>query len=241
MDGLSVSNSTKSFGAIRTAAKEGLAGVVGSIVLITNIVSFSALMFHGALAAGASTAIWAMLIGSGIVGLWVAWKTTLPPLATGIDSPTGAVLVLIAASAGHAVLSSGGSPPQAVQAAMLLFTAASALSGALLLGLGLARWGTYLRFVPFFVVAGFLGATGGLLIAGGIRMTTGHGPAELVAAGTGAETLRLLCALAVCLLLLAQRRWLRWPLALPAALIVMSMLGVAGLTALGLSDPVQGW
>lgn len=241
MDELSASSSTKSLSGIRSAAKEGLAGVVGSIVLITNIVSFSALMFHGALAAGASTAIWAMLIGSGLIGLWVAWKTTLPPLTTGIDSPTGAVLVLIAAAAGHAVLSSGGSPPQAIQASMLLFTAASALSGALLLGLGLARWGSYLRFVPFFVVAGFLGATGWLLIAGGIRMTTGHGPAELVAVGTGPEALRLLCALAVCLLLLAQRRWLRWPLALPVALIVMTLLGIAALKALGLSDPVHGW
>lgn len=57
-------------------------------------------------------------------------------------------------------MSSGGTSTQAIQAGMLLFTVASALSGALLLGLGAARWGWYLRFVPFFVFAGFPGATG---------------------------------------------------------------------------------
>jgi SulP family sulfate permease len=237
---LGVSTSMKSHHSIRMAAREGLAGLVGSIVLITNIVSFSALMFPGALASGASTAIWAMLIGSGIVGLWVAWKTSLPPLATGMDSPTGAVLVLIAATAGPAMLSSGSTPQQAIQGSMLLFTVASALSGALLLGLGVARWGFYLRFVPFFVVAGFLGATGWLLIAGGIRMTTGHGLSDLLPAGASAVG-RLSCAIIVCTVLLALRRWVRWPLALPASLIAMSLVGAGTLRLLGLSDQAHGW
>lgn len=241
MDPSGVSISTRSDNGVRSVAKAGLAGFVGSVVLITNIVSFAALMFPGALASGASTAIWAMLIGSGVVGLWVAWKTTLPPLATGIDSPTAAVLVLIAASAGHAVLASGGTPLQAIQATMLLFTAASALSGALLFGLGFARWGSYLRFVPFFVIAGFLGATGWLLIAGGIRMMTGRGPSDLLSAGTGAEAVRLLFALGVCMALLGLRRWVSWPWALPVALVAMTLGGTVALRLLGLSDPVHGW
>ena len=89
MDPSGIPASTSSRSGVRGAVREGLAGFVGAVVLITNIVSFAALMFPGALAAGAATAVWAMLIGSGVVGLWVAWKTTLPPLATGIDSPTG--------------------------------------------------------------------------------------------------------------------------------------------------------
>jgi SulP family sulfate permease len=223
------------------AAREVLAGLVGSIVLITNIVSFGALMFPGALAAGAPTAIWAMLIGGAVVGLWVSWKTTLPPLASGIDSPTGAVLALVAAAVAQAVLSSGGAAPQAIQATMLIFTAATALSGVLLLGLGLAGRSAYLRFVPFFVIAGFLGATGWLLIAGGIRITTGRGVLDLLASASGSELLRLACAVGVCIVLLAQRRWVRWPLALPAALAAMTVLTSVVLELLGLSDPVHGW
>ena len=241
MDQSGVSTSTRSLDTVRIAAREGLAGFIGSIVLITDIVSFSALMFPGALAAGASTAVWAMLIGNGIVGLWVSRKTTLPPLATGMDSPTAAMLVLIAAAAGHTVLSSGGTPQQAIQATMLLFTVAAALSGALLFAMGIARWGSYLRFVPFFVIAGFFGATSWLMIAGGIRMTTGHAPFDLPSAGAGSDLARLSCSIVVCIVFLALRRWGRWPLAQPAALIAMALFGTVALRLLGLSDPVHGW
>jgi sulfate permease, SulP family len=241
MDQSSVSASTRSWYGIRIAARECIAGFIGSIVLITDIVSFSGLMFPAALAAGASTAVWAMLIGNGIVGLWVSRKTTLPPLATGMDSPTAAMLVVIAATAGHTVLSSGGTPQQAIQAAMLLFTLASLLSGALLLCMGFARWGSYLRFVPFFVIAGFFAATGWLLIAGGIRMTTGTTPADLLSTGASSGVAKLSCAMVVCIVFVSVRRWARWPLAQPASLIAMTLLGTVALRALGLSDPAHGW
>ena len=225
----------------QTLPRDALAGLVGSIVLIANIVSFAALMFPGAMARGAATAIWAMLIGSGIVGLWVSLRTSLPPLATGMDSPTGAVLVVVAATAGHAVLSAGGTAEQAIEATMLLFTIATALSAILLLGLGTARWGSYLRFVPHFVVAGFLGATGWLLMAGAIRMTTGRSLAELMANWNGAETARLSSALLVFAILMALRRWIRWPLAMPTALITLTLLGSLLLGSLGLATPAAGW
>src|SRR5271155_539085 len=72
-------------------ARDLLAGLVASVIVVANIVSFGALMFPGDLGAGMPIAIWAMLIGSCVSGLWIAWLTTLPPLATGIDSPTAAV------------------------------------------------------------------------------------------------------------------------------------------------------
>jgi len=77
----------------RHAVKDAAAGVVASIVLVANIVSFAALMFPGHLAAGVPVAIWAMLVGSCIGGVCIALCTSISPLATGIDSPTGAVLV----------------------------------------------------------------------------------------------------------------------------------------------------
>src|SRR5262245_5083079 len=82
--------------------RNATAGLLASIVLIAGIISFSALMFPGQLSAGAPIAIWSMLIGSCAGGIIVAWRTTLPPLASGIDSPTGTVLVLLSAAAGSA-------------------------------------------------------------------------------------------------------------------------------------------
>ena len=108
----------------------------------------------GHLGSGVPIAIWAMLIGSCIGGVWIALATSLPPLATGIDSPTGTVLVLLSAAAGSSVMAAGGSPQTAVQTVMLIFTAATFLSGALLYALGACRLGSYFRFVPYLSLAG---------------------------------------------------------------------------------------
>jgi SulP family sulfate permease len=227
----------------RTLARDAAAGAVASVVLVANIVSFGALMFPGDLSGGTPLAIWAMLVGSCIAGAWIALTTSLPPLATGIDSPTGAVLVLLSAATGHQVLASGGTPQAAIQTVMLVFSAATVLTGALLYGLGALRLGHYLRFVPYFVVAGFLTATGWLLISGGMRMATGRSLTfdGLASAWTWSEGMRLASALGTVMLLLALRRWVKSALALPATLLAACLAGGLALKALGLSEPSAGW
>jgi sulfate permease, SulP family len=227
----------------RDCVKDTMAGLVASVVLIGNIVSFGALMFPGDLSAGIPTAIWAMLIGGCIGGVWIALATSLPPLATGIDSPTGAVLVLLSASAGSGVVAAGGGLQTAIQTVMLIFTAATLMSGALLYGLGACRWGSYFRFVPYFVVGGFLAATGWFLIAGGVRMTTGRTLAlsSLATKWTVIETAKLATAIAALMVLLAVRRWIRSAFAMPAALLVMWATGAIVLQGLGISGPEHGW
>lgn len=226
----------------RDAGKDALAGLVASVVLIANIVSFGALMFPGDLSAGIPVAIWSMLIGGCVAGAWIALSTSLPPLATGIDSPTGAVLVLLSALTASGVRAAGGSPETAIQSVMLVFTAATLLSGALLYGLGAFRWGSYFRFVPYPVVGGFLAATGYFLIVGAIRMATGR-PVSLagLADWTAADAAKLAGAVVVLGILLGLRRWVKWAFALPAALIAMWLVSVAALRGLGLSGSEHGW
>jgi sulfate permease, SulP family len=227
----------------RDGLRDTVAGTVAAVVLIANIVSFGALMFPGELNAGAPIAVWSMLVGSCICGVWIALATSLPPLAIGIDSPTGTVLVLLSALAGGRILAAGGSPQTAVQTVMLLFTIATLLSGALLYLLGVCRWGSYFRFVPSSVVGGFLAATGFFLIAGGVRMITGralsvHALAMPWSAGEAAKLATAIIALAV---LLALRLWVKWALAMPAALLGMWLGLVAALRFLGLSGAQNGW
>jgi SulP family sulfate permease len=229
--------------AVRNGIKDAVAGFVASVVLIGNIVSFGALMFPGELSSGIPVVIWAMLIGSCIGGVVIALTTSLPPLATGIDSPTGAVLVLLSASAGANVLAVGGTPHMAVQTVMLIFTAATLLAGAMLYGIGLARWGSYFRFVPYFVVGGFLAATGWFLISGGMRMSAGHTLtlASLSSPWTLVQSVKLFAAVGVLGILLSVRRWIKWPFAIPAVLITMWLIGSVTLMLLNLSAPAQGF
>jgi SulP family sulfate permease len=216
---------------------------VAAVVLIANIVSFGALMFPSELNAGAPIAVWSMLVGSCICGVWIALATSLPPLATGIDSPTGTVLVLLSTLAGSRIVAAGGSPQTAVQTVMLLFTTATLLSGALLFLLGVCRWGSYFRFVPSSVVGGFLAATGCFLVTGGFRMLTGLTFAihTLAVPWTAGETARLATAVVALAVLLALRSWVKWALAMPAALLTMWLGLVAALRFLGLSGAQYGW
>ena len=223
--------------------RDVIAGLLASVVLIANIISFAGLMFPGDLAAGIPTVIWAMLIGSAIGGVSIALLTSLPPLATGIDSPTGAVLVLLSVTAGSRVLAAGGSQRAAVQAVMLIFTAATLVSGLMLCALGVRRWGHYFRFVPYFVVGGFLAATGWFLIAGGFRMTTGRilSLGSIATEWTIIQSLKLGLAFATLATLLALRHWSKSAFALPGALVTMCLTGALILRGLGLSGAEHGW
>jgi len=227
----------------RDAVKDSIAGLLSSIVLVANIISFGALMFPGVLGDGIPIAIWAMLIGSCIGGVWIALRTSLPPLTVGIDSPTGAVLVLLSAITASSVLAEGGTPNAAVETVMLVFTAATFVSGALLYCIGTFRWGSYCRFVPYFVVGGFLAATGWFLIVGGIRMATGI-KLSLEPAGpawTWIATIKLGAAVAAFGVLFAVRRLRKSGLAMPAALLLMCLIGTVVLRGLGLSGEQHGW
>jgi SulP family sulfate permease len=225
---------------VQNHLKDTIAGAVASVILIANIISFAALMFPDELSSGIPIAIWAMLIGSCVGGLWVALATSLPPIASGIDSPTGAVLVLLSAGVGVEILAGGGSPQAAVQTIMLLFTAATFISGASLYVLGFFRWGAYFRFVPYFVVGGFLATTGVFLIVGGVRMTAGQ-TNSIAAIWITAETPKLAGALATFAVLWGLRRWVKWPFAVPVALVAMCLMGIVLLNQLGLSAPELRW
>ena len=99
-----------------------------------------------------------MLIGSSIGGVWIALRTSIPPIATGIDSPTGTVLVLLSASAGSGIMNAGGTPALAVPSVMLIFTAATVMSGALL---SYAHLGVVHRHMTRAQFAGYVDRTAG--------------------------------------------------------------------------------
>ena len=126
---------------------------------------------------------------------------------------------------------------------MLIFTAATFVSGILLYGLGACRLGSYFRFVPSSVVGGFLTATGCFLIAGAFRMTTGRTLAlsHLTTNWTGNEIAKLAAAVVALAVLLGLRRWVKSAFALPVALLVMWLTGLVVLQSLGLSGPEHGW
>ena len=117
---------------------------------------------------------------------------------------------------------------------MIVWRLATALTGILLFGLGLARAGGAIRFIPYPVIGGFLSATGWLMVSGAVHVITDQRlTRSTLASLLGATTLaqacrrhrRRHCALSR----LATRR--AAPLLLPAVLLAAIALRASRLRA----------
>lgn len=160
----------------RALGREAMAGIVASLVTLAQCLSFSALIFSANLSSGFAAGVWAFMLGSALASLLLALTTTLPPALAGPRNPAIPVMSVLAATIAADVLATGASSDAAVRTVLLGLSLATLLTGLLLWLLGAFRLGQIVRFIPYPVIAGFLGASGFLLITGGIRVAVGHGP-----------------------------------------------------------------
>src|SRR6476620_2200041 len=143
-------------------------------------------------------------------------------------------------------LMSEGAPDDLLAPVMIVLAIVTALTGLLLCGLGLARAGAAIRFVPYPVIGGFLGATGWLMVNGAVRAITDHSLSlSTLGALVGTTTLgQLAAASAVALALYVVLRRARSPLLLPAVLLAATALAhlAFALTGTSLSEALHlGW
>ena len=146
--------------------------------------------------------------------------SSLPFAIAGPDSSTVAVTAILAASLVERIVAAD--PSAALLAPVLITLGLSTIvTGIVLCGLGLTRMGRAIRYVPYPVVGGFLGATGLLIVLGAIRVITDH-PLQLgtLSRFTNIVTISELgaaCAMALVLYLTWHRS--RQPFGLPVILI----------------------
>src|SRR5262249_62099792 len=97
--------------------------------------------------------------------LVVARRSSLPCTIARPDSATSVVTAgLVAGFVGWLV--ENGRTDHILEPTLLLMVLSALLVGILLCGLGLAKAGRAIRFVPYPVIGGFLGATGWLMVSG---------------------------------------------------------------------------
>jgi sulfate permease, SulP family len=155
-----------------TFGRDALAGVISAVVQIAYCISFSALIFQGALAAGFSLGLAALIMGTVVVGVVVALTSTLSPAGGGPDSPAVAVMSVLAGSVAAALAAKGASNTAIIINVLVALSVSTLFTGILLFGVGALRLGQWLRFVPYPVIGGFLAASGLLLITGGMEVVT---------------------------------------------------------------------
>jgi SulP family sulfate permease len=205
---------------IRGRFNDVLGGSAAGVLTVTYGLSYALLIFAGPLAQYLSYGVAATFISSAVLAAIIALGSSLPFAIGGPDSSTAATTAILASTMAERILTAD---PSASLLAPLLITLglSTVLTGIVLCGFGITRMGRAIRYVPYPVVGGFLGATGCLIVLGAIKVITGS-PIRLAALDRFGDAMVMAelgaaCAMALILYLAWHRS--RSPLGLPLILV----------------------
>ncbi|MFB6446386.1 SulP family inorganic anion transporter [Bradyrhizobium tunisiense] len=206
--------------AFKRALNDILGGSAASVLTITFGLSYSLLIFTGPLSPYLSYGIAATFIGSAVLAAVIALGSSLPFAVAAPDSSIAAVTGILIASLVERMAAADPSAPL-LSPVLITLCLSTVLTGVVLCGLGLTRMGRAIRYVPYPVVGGFLGATGLLIVMGAIRVITDH-PVDFaslprLADGVALWGLGAACCMALVLYLTWHRS--RSPFGLPIILV----------------------
>lgn len=195
-------------------------GLIASPSCLAFSIANGALIYSGTLEPMLGRGIAAGLITTIVVSVLLALTSSFRPVIGTANSttgaPLGAVLVGLAPSLVHL------SPSAAMATVYVFIGLTTVAAGLTVAALGSAKLGKIVRFVPFPVVAGFMGVTGTLLLFGAVRLTTGV-PIQMkrlpeFASPDKSALLALLIAFTAVMLVVTRRY--KHPLVLPGMLVV---------------------
>ena len=215
-----VSQSVSISPGIRPALNDVLGGAAASVLTVTFGLSYSLLIFSGSLAPFLSYGVAATFISSAVLAAVIALGSSFPFAVAGPESSTAAMTGILASSLVERM--TAADPSAALLGPVLMTLGLAAIvTGIVLCGFGVTRMGRAIRYVPYPVVGGFLGATGCLILLGAIRVITGHrlqfGTLDQFANLLTLSELAAACAMALVLYLTWHRS--RSSFGLPAILI----------------------
>jgi SulP family sulfate permease len=229
---------------LRAALTDVFAGAVGSVLSIAYSLSYAALIFAGplenALAYGVAVTFLSAAVGAAIV----AWRSSLPFAIAGPDSSISVVLAALVATLANYLLAHGGT--RLLGPALIALSLTTAVTGAVLWVLGFARAGRAIRFVPYPVIGGFLGATGWLMVTGAVQVITNQKVTldNLGAFISGPVAAKIAAGVAVALVLHVATQYKQNAYVLPVVLVAATAITHLALLSAGSSlaqAQVAGW
>ncbi len=205
---------------LRAWRNDLFSGAIASVLTISFGLSYSVLIFSGPLASFLPYGIAATFIAASVAAAVIALGSSFPFAIGGPESSTAAVTAILSATLVEHIVSQ--SEPTALLGPVLItLSAATILTGLVLCGLGITHMGRAIRYVPYPVIGGFLGATACLIVAGGVQVSTGVKLqfANLGKLASSVALYELGAAGAVALTIYAIWHKSRKPMALPAILL----------------------
>ena len=226
----------KNIGGLPGFGREIMAGFIATLSILPSAFAYGALIFSGPLRSFLAAGIASALMTCFVSGLAISLTSRFRTAIAGPSANTAAVVAVLMASLAPTM--EGLPPSQRLALAYAALFAATVSTAVALLLVGFVRAGKLGRFVPYPVLAGFMGATGWLMVIGAIRMVTNI-PLELRSLPQFAqprEGLLLATLLGWTIILWIATRRLRHPLVLPAALILASFATDLALPLFGISS-----
>jgi sulfate permease, SulP family len=148
-----------------------VAGAVMGLLTVTSAVSFGALIFSGDLTPFLPFGIGLLLLSSVIISAVITSLSSYAGIVATIAEVTVPIFSLIARQIVAAM------PDAAVEQKLMTVVATlainSLLTGAIFLGLGWFKLGSFVRFIPYPVVGGFLAGIGALLLVAALQSIAG--------------------------------------------------------------------
>ncbi|SMX50657.1 putative sulfate transporter/MT1781 [Maliponia aquimaris] len=206
------------------------------IALISAVfaISFAAIIYQGALSPFLDRGIGLVLLGAAVISITGAFALSDRAL---ILAPQDIPAVLLAGSAATFVAGSELSGEVLFSTVACLIAVSSVAMGLMGMAVGQLRLAYIARYVPYPVIAGFLAATGLLLLLGGLGVALGDSPAGAGVAGylTADALFKWVPPLVAALFIAALTRLVPHGLTLPAALAATGAGFYALLWAFGIS------
>ena len=142
---------------------------------VAYCLSYAALIFAGPLERYLSYGIAVTFLSAAVGGTIVALRSSLPFAVAGPDSSVSVVIAALVTTLVQRLVAGGAT--DLLGPALIAMSLATALTGLLLCVLGFTHAGRAIRFVPYPVIGGFLGATGWLMVTGAVQIVTDQRPA----------------------------------------------------------------
>ncbi|MGH7714596.1 MAG: SulP family inorganic anion transporter, partial [Vulcanimicrobiaceae bacterium] len=180
-------------------------GALATILTVTFALSYAVLIFNGDLAVGLGFGITASLMAAAVASIALVCFGTM---RFQIGTPTGNTVAVVAVAASAIDRSlPGAAHVSAIPTVLVAIAISTIVVGIMLFALGALGAGRWMRFIPYPVIGGVLGAAGWLFVVGSFRVM-----------GTS-EREQIIVGLAFSLIVIATTMRIKHPLLLPGLLI----------------------
>jgi len=221
------------------------AGAICSVLSIAYSLSYATLIFSGPLSQWLGYGMVVTLLSASVGTFVIGLRSSLPFTIAGPDSSTSVVMAALVTAFVQRLVAEGATE-DLLQRGIIVMALSTALTGTLLLALGATRAGRAIRFVPYPVIAGFLGATGWLIVVAGAQLATGQSVTDNTL-GALFDLLigaKFLAGAALAIALFLAQRYLPSSFALPGTLLAGVAVVHIGLLSSGttlVEAQADGW